>query len=59
MIDKTTSNFMRSLCMGQIEEDIILPFPELSHADKETLEGVFTTLGQLLGPRDKELKEWD
>src|SRR5688572_17200690 len=50
---------MRSLCMGQIEEDIILPFPELSQADKETLGGVFTTLGQLLGPRDKELKEWD
>jgi alkylation response protein AidB-like acyl-CoA dehydrogenase len=50
---------MRSLCMGQIEEDIILPFPELSQADKETLDGVFTTLGQLLGPRDKELKEWD
>jgi alkylation response protein AidB-like acyl-CoA dehydrogenase len=59
VIDKTTSNFMRSLCMGQIEEDIILPFPELSQADKETLEGVFTTLGQLLGPRDKELREWD
>ncbi|HEX6766912.1 MAG TPA: acyl-CoA dehydrogenase family protein [Polyangiaceae bacterium] len=59
MIDKTTSNFMRSLCMGQIEEDIILPFPELSQADKETLEGVFTTLGQLLGPRQAELKTWD
>ncbi len=59
MIDKNTSNFMRSLCMGQIEEDIILPFPELSQADKETLEGVFTTLGQLLGRREAELKAWD
>jgi alkylation response protein AidB-like acyl-CoA dehydrogenase len=59
VIDKTTSNFMRSLCMGQIEEEIILPFPELSQADKETLDGVFTTLGQLLGPREKELKAWD
>jgi len=44
VIDKATANFMRSLCMGQIEEDIILPFPELSQADKETLEGVFTRL---------------
>jgi alkylation response protein AidB-like acyl-CoA dehydrogenase len=59
VIDKSTSNFMRSLCMGQIEEDIILPFPELSQADKETLEGVFTTLGQLLGSKDKELRDWD
>jgi acyl-CoA dehydrogenase family protein 9 len=59
VIDKSTSNFMRSLCMGQIEEDIILPFPELSQADKETLDGVFTTLGQLFAPRDKELRAWD
>ncbi|HEX6765242.1 MAG TPA: acyl-CoA dehydrogenase family protein [Polyangiaceae bacterium] len=59
MIDKATANFMRSLCMGQIEEDIILPFPELSAADKETLDGVFTTLGQLLGPREADLKVWD
>ena len=59
MIDKSTSNFMRSLCMGQIEEDIILPFPELPRNDKETLEGVFTTLGQLLGRREAELKTWD
>jgi alkylation response protein AidB-like acyl-CoA dehydrogenase len=59
VIDKTTANFMRSLCMGQIEEDIILPFPQLSAADKETLDGVFTTLGQLLGPREADLKVWD
>jgi alkylation response protein AidB-like acyl-CoA dehydrogenase len=59
VIDKTTSNFMRSLCMGQIEEDIILPFPELSQADKETLDGVFTTLEQLFGRREAELKAWD
>jgi alkylation response protein AidB-like acyl-CoA dehydrogenase len=59
MIDKSTANFMRSLCMGQIEEEIILPFPELSAADKETLDGVFTTLGQLLGPREADLKVWD
>jgi acyl-CoA dehydrogenase family protein 9 len=59
VIDKATANFMRSLCMGQIEEEIILPFPELSQADKETLEGVFTTLGQLFGPREADLKAWD
>ena len=59
MIDKSTSNFMRSLCMGQIEEDIILPFPELAPNDKETLEGVFTTLQQLFGRHEAELKAWD
>jgi alkylation response protein AidB-like acyl-CoA dehydrogenase len=59
VIDKATSNFMRSLCMGQIEEDIILPFPELARNDKETLEGVFTTLQQLFGRHEAELKAWD
>ena len=28
--DKETSSFMRSLCMGHIDEDLILPFPEMS-----------------------------
>ena len=59
MADKKTANFMRSLCLGQIEEDIILPFPAVSSSDKETLEGVFTTVGQLLGPREADLKKWD
>jgi acyl-CoA dehydrogenase family member 9 len=59
MVDRKTASFMRSLCMGQIEEDIVLPFPELGAADKETLEGVFSTVAQLLGPREAELKQWD
>jgi alkylation response protein AidB-like acyl-CoA dehydrogenase len=59
MVDRKTVSFMRSLCLGQIEEDIVLPFPELSAADKETLEGVFGTVSQLLGSREAELKKWD
>jgi acyl-CoA dehydrogenase family member 9 len=59
MVDRKTASFMRSLCMGQIEEDIVLPFPEISTGDKETLEGVFSTVAQLLGPREAELKKWD
>ena len=30
VVDKKTVSFMRSLCMGQIEEDVILPFPTIS-----------------------------
>ncbi|HLV65335.1 MAG TPA: acyl-CoA dehydrogenase family protein [Polyangiaceae bacterium] len=59
MIDKNTASFMRSLCMGQIEEDIILPFPELSSAEKETLHGVIGSLEQLLGSRDADFRKWD
>jgi acyl-CoA dehydrogenase family protein 9 len=59
MVDRKTASFMRSLCLGQIEEDIVLPFPELSAADKETLDGVFGTVSQLLGSREADLKKWD
>jgi alkylation response protein AidB-like acyl-CoA dehydrogenase len=59
MVDRKTASFMRSLCLGQIEEDIVLPFPELDTADKETLEGVFGTIAQLLGGREADLKKWD
>jgi alkylation response protein AidB-like acyl-CoA dehydrogenase len=59
MVDRKTASFMRSLCMGQIVEEIVLPFPEIAQGDKETLEGVFTTIAQLLGPREAELKKWD
>jgi alkylation response protein AidB-like acyl-CoA dehydrogenase len=58
-VDKTTASFMRSLCMGQIEEGIILPFPEIPASEKETLKGVIGSLEQLLKPREGELKKWD
>jgi len=59
MVDKQTASFMRSLCMGRIEEDIILPFPALSTSEKETLEGVITTLSQMLGPHESDFRSWD
>jgi acyl-CoA dehydrogenase family member 9 len=59
MVDKKTASFMRSLCLGRIEEDIILPFPALSTGEKETLEGVITTLTQLLAPREADFRAWD
>jgi alkylation response protein AidB-like acyl-CoA dehydrogenase len=45
--------------MGQIEEDIILPFPEIPPSEKETLRGVISSLEQLLGKRDEQFRKWD
>jgi alkylation response protein AidB-like acyl-CoA dehydrogenase len=45
--------------MGQIEQDIILPFPEIPSAERETLQTVVSSLEQLLGPREAEFKKWD
>ena len=59
MVDKKTVSFMRSLCMGQIEEDVILPFPTIPSAERETLQGVVSSLEQLLKPREEDFRHWD
>ena len=59
MPDKKTVSFIRSLCMGQIEEDVILPFPTISAAEKETLQGVVGSLEQLLKSHDGDFRKWD
>jgi acyl-CoA dehydrogenase family member 9 len=59
VVDRKTVSFMRSLCMGQIEEDVILPFPTISDAEKETLRGVVSSLEQLLKPHENDFRHWD
>jgi alkylation response protein AidB-like acyl-CoA dehydrogenase len=59
MVDKNTASFMRSLCMGRIEEEIILPFPKLATGERETLEGVIAALSQLLAPHEGDFRTWD
>ena len=59
MLDKRTASFMRSLCMGQIEEEILLPYPEPKPTEKETLAAVFQTLRSMLASREKEFRAWD
>jgi alkylation response protein AidB-like acyl-CoA dehydrogenase len=57
--DKETTSFMRSLCMGRIEQDVICPFPTMSDAAKETLGDVSGALEGLLGPRAEDFRKWD
>jgi len=59
MVDKQSTSFMRSLCMGDIEEDVLLPFPEMPAKDADTLRQVIASLGQLLGPKEKDFRAWD
>jgi acyl-CoA dehydrogenase family protein 9 len=57
--DKETTSFMRSLCMGRIEQDLICPFPTVSDAEKETLGDIAGALEGLLGPRAEDFRKWD
>ena len=59
MIDKSTASFVQSLCMGEIEEDIVVPYPTLVEGERETLRPVLESLRDLLGPRAEEFRAWD
>jgi alkylation response protein AidB-like acyl-CoA dehydrogenase len=58
-IDKQTASFMQSLCLGEIEEDIVLPFPTMPAAEKETLRSVLFSIDQLLEGHQKDYRTWD
>jgi len=57
--DKETTSFMRSLCMGRIEQDVIFPFPTLSDAEREMLSDISGALQGLLGTRAEDFRKWD
>ncbi|HSC89121.1 MAG TPA: acyl-CoA dehydrogenase family protein [Polyangiaceae bacterium] len=57
-MDKDIS-FMRSLCMGEIQEELVVPFPSISTEEKETLEGVTSSVAQMLESHRKDFVEWD
>ena len=57
-IDKSTS-IMRSLCMGHIEEDVLVPFPKIAAPEIETLKGVFTSVDSWLKGREGDFRKWD
>src|SRR5688572_497570 len=50
---------MRSLCLGEIEEEIIIPFPEISEHEKETLRTVTASIESLLKSHESEFAAWD
>jgi acyl-CoA dehydrogenase family protein 9 len=56
--NKKTS-FMRSLCMGEIEQDLLIPFPKVADAEKETLRGVFSSVNPWLKSHEKDFRTWD
>jgi alkylation response protein AidB-like acyl-CoA dehydrogenase len=45
--------------MGQIEEEILVPYPEMKAAERETLGQVLAAVNQLLAPRARDFREWD
>ena len=50
---------MRSLCLGIVEEDLLLPFPRIGGETAETLKAVLDSIDDLLGPKADLFRAWD
>lgn len=59
MVDKSKVSFMRSLCMGQIEEDVVFPFPKVRDEERDTLKGVIDSLESWLKEKGEDFRKWD
>jgi acyl-CoA dehydrogenase family member 9 len=53
------TSFVRSLCMGDIEESVIIPYPKLKDEEKEILRSVIDSVDSTLKGRDAEFRKWD
>jgi alkylation response protein AidB-like acyl-CoA dehydrogenase len=56
---KKNTSFMRSLCMGQIEEDVIVPFPKIKDSERQTLKDMFANVGPWLKKYEAQFRKWD
>jgi acyl-CoA dehydrogenase family member 9 len=53
------ASFIRSLCMGRIEEDLILPFPKLKDEEREMLAAVVESIDEVLSTHEGDFRTWD
>lgn len=59
MDSKQTENFMRSLCLGEIKENIIVPFPKVKPDERDTLKTILDSFDSWLAPRANDFRKWD
>ncbi len=50
---------MRSLCLGEIKEDMILPFPKIKDAERDTLKTVIDSFDAWLKNHETDFRKWD
>lgn len=47
------------MCIGEIEEDILFPYPKMKDSEKEILKSIFDSIGAWLKPKTEEFRKWD
>jgi acyl-CoA dehydrogenase family protein 9 len=58
MLD-TSISFMRSLCAGEIEEEVLFPYPTLDADERETLTAVVEAVDSVLEGHAGDFRSWD
>ncbi len=54
-----STSFVSMLCMGRIEEELLLPFPGLEPEARELLAAVVESVDDVLGPHAGDFRAWD
>ena len=55
----TSISFMRSLCAGEIEEEVLFPYPTLDGDERETLTAVVDAVDSVLEGHAEDFRSWD
>ncbi len=55
----TKVSFIRSLCAGEIEQDVVFPYPEMDPDERELLVSVLDSVDALLKDRGEDFRKWD
>jgi|GEM_PF-3651017 len=54
-----TKSFVRSLCVGQIEEDILFPYPQMKEEEAAMVRTLTDSLDTWLSKKEPEFRKWD
>ena len=55
----TSISFIRSLCAGEIEQNVLFPYPQMDPEEREMLESVIASVDSMLEPRAEDFRKWD
>jgi alkylation response protein AidB-like acyl-CoA dehydrogenase len=55
----TSISFMRSLCAGEIEQEVLFPFPAINNEERDVLSAVVDSVDSLLQGRAEDFRKWD
>lgn len=54
-----TKSFVRSLCVGQIDEDILFPYPRMKEEEAAMVRTLTDSLDSWLAKKENEFRKWD